>query len=117
MGYTPSLLNIDYTRKNLQRMNLNENIIFPKNLMRSVLSKCVDEYDPRIYPPAIDEGDSIVLNQEIAKNCGVSASSVAIGAGGDQLIDLLFRMKLPKSSNLLLIVSPTFSMYSIFARR
>jgi len=117
LRYTQSLLNIDFSQKNLQRMNLNENIVFPKNVMRSILAKCVDEYDPRIYPPAIDEGDSIVLNQEIAKYCSCSSSQVAIGVGGDQLIDLLFRMKLPKPSDLLLIVSPTFSMYSIFARR
>ena len=117
LGYTQSLFNINYFQQNLQRMNLNENIVFPKNLMRSILAKCVDEYDPRIYPPAIDEGDSLVLNQEIAKYCGCSSDSVAIGVGGNQLIDLLFRMKLPKPSDVLLIVSPTFSMYSIFARR
>ena len=117
LEHIQSIFNVDSSQKNLQRMNLNENIVFPKNVMRSILAKCVDEYDPRIYPPAIDEGDSLVLNQEIAKYCGCSSSSVAIGTGGDQLIDLLFRMKLPRLSNVLLLVSPTFSMYSIFARR
>lgn len=98
-------------------MNLNENIVFPKNVMRSILAKCTDHYDPRLYPPAIDEGQSLILNQEIAKYCSCSSSSVAIGIGADQLIDLFFRMMLPKPSDAVLIVSPTFSMYSIFARR
>src|SRR5579864_5418793 len=103
LGNIQSIFNVDYSKKNLQRMNLNENIVFPKNVMRSILAKCVDEYDPRIYPPAIDEGDSVVLYQEIAKYCGCSSSSVAIGSGGDQLIDLLLRMKLPKPSDVLLL--------------
>lgn len=115
--YRQSLSRIDYDRKNLLRMNLNENIVFPRNVMRSILAKCTDEYDPRIYPPAIDEGESLVLNREIANYCGCSSNSVAIGVGADQLIDLIFRMELRRSSDSALIVSPTFSMYSIFAKR
>ncbi len=116
-SYLQSPLRIDYGKKELLRMNLNENIVFPKNVMRSILAKCTDEYDPRVYPSAIDEGDSIELNQQIAKYCGCSAASVAIGTGSDQLIDLIFRMFVPKSSDTVLVVSPTFSMYSIFAQR
>ncbi len=116
-SFKQSPLAVDLGERELQRMNLNENIVFPKNTMRSILAKCTDEYDPRLYPPAIDEGESLVLNQEIAKYCACSSSSVAIGTGSDQLIDLLFRMLLPKPSEAVYIVSPTFSMYSIFARR
>jgi histidinol-phosphate aminotransferase len=112
-----SPLSFDLGEKNLVRMNLNENIVFPKNVMRSILAKCTDEYDPRVYPPAIDEGESLILNQEIAKYCGCSSSSVAIGVGGDQLIDLLFRMILPKPNDTTIIVSPTFPIYSDFASR
>jgi histidinol-phosphate aminotransferase len=112
-----TLVPIDHDEKNLLRMHLNENIVFPKNVMRSILAKCTDEYDPRIYPPAIDEGQSLVLNQEIAKYCGCSSGSVAIGVGGDQLIDLVLRMKIRNPSDNLLMVSPTFSMYPFFARR
>ncbi len=117
MSYTQSPLRIDYDQNELLRMNLNENIVFPKNVMRSILAKCVDEYDPRIYPSDINEGESLILDEEIAKYCGCSSSSVAIGIGGDQLIDLIFRTFLNKTSDSVFVVSPTFSMYSIFASR
>ncbi len=67
-------------------MHLNENLVFPKNVMRRILAKGVDEFDPRVYPPSIYEGESLVLNRELARYCGCSEKSVAIGAGGDQLI-------------------------------
>lgn len=97
-------------------MNLNENIVFPRNVMRTILAKCTDEFDPRFYPPAIDEAGSLLLNKEIAKYCDCSSSSVAIGAGADQLIDLVFGMFLTKRSDTVVVVSPTFPMYPIFAR-
>lgn len=116
-GYGQSPLNVDYSERELLRMNLNENIVFPRNVMRTILAKCTDEFDPRIYPPAIDEAGSMLLNREIAKYCGISSSSVAIGAGADQLIDLLFRMFLTKRSDAVVVVSPTFPMYPIFAKQ
>jgi histidinol-phosphate aminotransferase len=109
-------LQVDHNQKELQRMHLNENLVFPKNVMRRILAKCVDEFDPRVYPPSIYEGESPLLNRELARYCGCSEKSVAIGAGGDQLIDLLFRMTVPKSSDIVVIVSPTFPMYPFFAK-
>jgi histidinol-phosphate aminotransferase len=97
-------------------MHLNENLVFPKNVMRRILAKCVDEFDPRVYPSSIYEEESLLLNRELARYCGCSEKSVAIGAGGDQLIDLLFRMTVPKSSDVVVIVSPTFPMYPFFAK-
>ena len=111
-----SPLGVDYAQKELQRMHLNENLVFPKNVMRRILAKCVDEYDPRVYPPSIYEEGSLLLNRELAKYCGCSEKSVALGAGGDQLIDLLFRMTVPKSTDVAIIVSPTFPMYPFFAK-
>jgi histidinol-phosphate aminotransferase len=116
-SFGQSPLSVDLGQKELLRMHLNENIVFPKNVMRSVLAKCTDEYDPRIYPPAIDEGDSLVLNREIAKYCGCSPDSVAIGIGGDQLIDLIYRKMVRRPSDSMIIVSPTFSIYADYARR
>jgi len=112
---SPSL-RTDYDSKQLQRMHLNENLVFPKNVMRRILAKCVDEYDPRVYPDSIFEEESLILNRELARYCSCSERSVAIGAGGDQLIDLLFRVTVPKSTVTTLIVSPTFPMYPFFAK-
>ncbi|HYB05097.1 MAG TPA: histidinol-phosphate transaminase [Nitrososphaerales archaeon] len=109
-------LQVDHNQKELQRMHLNENLVFPKNVMRRILAKCADEFDPRVYPPSIFEGESLLLNRELARYCGCSEKSVMIGAGGDQLIDLVFRMTVPKSSDVVVIVSPTFPMYPFFAK-
>ncbi|MFI5422294.1 MAG: aminotransferase class I/II-fold pyridoxal phosphate-dependent enzyme, partial [Nitrososphaerales archaeon] len=117
LHYEQSLLKIDYTQKGLLRLNLNENIVFPQNVMRSILAKCTDTYDPRFYPSPIGEREANELTNEIARYCSCSAKSVAIGIGGDQLIDLVFRMKLKRKSDTVVAIDPTFSMYSIFAKR
>ncbi len=60
-------LQVDHNPKELQRMHLNENLVFPKNVMRRIIAKGVDEFDPRVYPPSIYEGESLVLNRELAR--------------------------------------------------
>ncbi len=117
LRYEQSLLKIDYSQKGLLRLNLNENVTFPQNVMRSILAKCTDNYDPRFYPSGIGERDLNELSNEIARYCFCSAKSVAIGIGGDQLIDLVFRNKLKRKTDTVVSIDPTFSMYSIFAKR
>jgi histidinol-phosphate aminotransferase len=117
LRYEQSLLKIDYSQKGLLRLNLNENLVFPQNVMRSILAKCTDEYDPRFYPSAIGERDVNELSNEIGRYCSCSSKSVAIGVGSDQLIDLLFRRVLKRDSDSVVTFDPTFSMYSIFANR
>lgn len=117
LRYEQSSLKIDYGSKNLVRMNLNENIVLPDNMMRSVIAKCIDRVDPRLYPSGLNEGDIRSLKLEISKYCNCSSGCVAIGSGGDQLLDLLFRMKLKHSSDRMVTVDPTYSMYSLIARR
>ena len=115
--YEQSPLRIDYAEKNLARMNLNENLVMPRNFMRSVLAKCLDKIDARYYPSEIDDGEILELRSAIAKYCRSATDSVAIGAGSDQTIDLLFRSKLRTSSDSVVIVEPTFSMYRLLASR
>src|SRR5579872_2838858 len=112
LRYEQSPLRIDYTQKNLIRMNLNENLIFPQNLLRLLVAKCADKFEPRYYPSDLGEGELQKLASEIARYCGCSSSSVAIGVGSDQLIDLIFRMKLGGPRGKILTVDPTFSMYA-----
>lgn len=117
LRYEQSALDIDYGSKNLVRMNLNENIVLPRSQIRSVIASCADRLDTRYYPSAIKEGDLQALTLRIAKYCNCSSGSVAIGSGGDQLLDLVLRMKLKRRSDKLVTVEPTYSMYSIIARR
>ena len=103
--------------KNLVRMNLNENLVLPQSFLRSVSVKCLDKLDLRNYPSSLNEGEMLSLVQEISKYCNCSSEMISIGAGGDQLIDLLIRMRLKKSSDTLVTVDPTFPLYSMMAKR
>ena len=115
--YEQSPLKIDYGSKNLVRMNLNENVVLPDNLMRSVIARSIERIDPRFYPSGLNAGHNQALTVEISNYCKCSSACVAIGSGGDQLLVLLFRMQLKRSSNRMVTVDPTYSMYSLIARR
>ena len=123
-GQTGSPLEVDRGDREYIRMHLNENLVFPSSLLRSVTAKCTDRLDPRYYPDEVGAGEMNTLSLEIGKYCNCSSSSVAIGVGGDQLIDLVFQMasrekrrKKGKSPSLILTVDPTFPLYEMFAER
>ncbi len=65
--YSQSPFKIDYTMKNLVRMNLNENLVLPQSFLRSVSVKCLDKLDLRNYPSSLNEGDMLSLVQEISR--------------------------------------------------
>ena len=73
LRYAQSPLKIDYSSKNLVRMNLNENIVMPLNRIRSIIAKCADEFDPRHYTSDSGQGEMLKLSGEIAKYCGCSS--------------------------------------------
>jgi histidinol-phosphate aminotransferase len=115
--YEQWALKLDYSGKNIQRMNLNENLVMPFNRLRSVIAKCSDELDPRFYSSRAGEGELLSLANEIAKYCKCSADSVGIGLGADQILDLVFKMKFVRKSGVLLTVDPSYAMYSVLAKR
>ena len=117
LRYAQSPLKIDYSSKNLLRMNLNENIVMPLNRVRPIIAKCADEFDPRHYTSEMGQGEMRTLADEIAKYNGCSIGSVTLGFGSDQILDLLFKMKFGSTQSKLVTVDPSFSMYSILARR
>ena len=116
LEYEQSPFKIDYAEKNLLRMNLNENLVLPLARMRSVLVKCIDKIDPRINPSEATEGETVKLKGKIAEYCGCFSRSVGLGSGSDQIIDIAYRMSLGKGGKTV-TVDPTYSMYSIFAKR
>ncbi|MHB8566530.1 MAG: pyridoxal phosphate-dependent aminotransferase [Nitrososphaerales archaeon] len=117
LKYEQSPLRIDYSLKNLVRMNLNENLILPQTFLRAIAVRCLDKLESRFYPSELDDGEIFELIVEISKYCNCSTNMICIGDGSDQLIDLLFRMKLRKSSDALVTVNPTFSLYGLMALR
>ncbi len=114
--YKQSLLKIDYTDQNLLRMNLNENLVLPLARLRPVIARCIDNFDTRIYPSESAEGETRKLKDEIARYCYCSASSVALGFGSDQIIDIVYRMNLARGERIF-TVDPSYLMYSILAKR
>lgn len=62
---------------------------------------------PHIYP----DPESRALRAALAEECGVSASSLLVGCGADELIDLLMRVILDPG-DVIINTPPTFGMYS-----
>ena len=115
LQYEQSPIKIDYSVRGLVRMNLNENLVMPREFVASILTRCAKELDSRFYPSDLDEGEMLELKQEISKYAGCRESLVFLGAGSDQLIDLLCRIRLKKPTDELVTIKPTFSMYYLRA--
>ena len=122
LSYEQTVLKLDYSGKGILRMNLNENLVFPLNRLRSIIARCIDKYDPRYYSlqlagEFLESAEVRALSGEIANYCKCPTGSVGIGFGADQVLDLVFKMKLGRQSGGLLTVSPSYSMYSVLANR
>jgi len=92
------------------KLDVNENLFLPRDIMRSYLKEAAESSDPRLYPAAEAEE----LQAVIAKRIGVDADQVVLGGGGDQLIDLLTTVLLRPDDGLLSL-TPTFGMYGVAA--
>lgn len=88
------------------KLNSNENFFVPLDLLRSVLKQCVEESDPRIYPR--DEYKQ--LGEAISGLIGVPEECIVIGAGSDQLVELVSRIFL-RDADEAISIEPTFSIY------
>lgn len=88
------------------KLNSNENLFVPLDLIRSVLREVVEEVDPRIYP----KDEYMQLRKAISDFMGIPEDFIVIGAGGDQLIELISRISL-KDGDEALSIEPTFPIY------
>ncbi|MEM2559942.1 MAG: histidinol-phosphate transaminase [Candidatus Bathyarchaeia archaeon] len=88
------------------KLNSNENFFVPLSLIRDVLRQVVEETDPRIYP----RDEYRCLRRAVSDLIGVSEEHIVIGAGNDQLIELVSRIFL-KDGDEALSIEPTFSIY------
>ncbi|MBS7605975.1 MAG: histidinol-phosphate transaminase [Candidatus Bathyarchaeia archaeon] len=88
------------------KLNSNENFFVPLELLRDVLRQVIEECDPRIYP----RDEYRFLRRSISNFIGVPEECVVIGAGSDQLIELISRIFLRDGDDALSI-EPTFSIY------
>ncbi|HKW05810.1 MAG TPA: histidinol-phosphate transaminase [Nitrososphaerales archaeon] len=115
IGYEQSYFKIDYSIQGLVRLNLNENLVMPLDVIRRAMRYCERNADSRLYPSESTEGEMWELRSLLGKYCDCKPSLVELGCGSDQLIDLLCRLKLRKK-DALVTVKPTFSMYALRAR-
>ncbi|MEM1550882.1 MAG: histidinol-phosphate transaminase [Candidatus Bathyarchaeia archaeon] len=88
------------------KLNSNENLFISIDLLKDVLRQVVEEIDPRLYPR--DEYKH--LRKAISSLIGIPEECIVIGAGSDQLIDLVSRTFLGRGDEALSI-EPTFSIY------
>ena len=89
------------------RLNANENPYGPSSRVAEALA----DISPNIYP---DPQQRAVRNA-LAEFTGLDADRIVVGAGSDEIIDLLFRLTVgPQNS--VVECTPTFGMYSFGAR-
>lgn len=117
LRYAQTVSSLNYHGKNILRMNLNENIVMPLARLRSAISKAADQFDPRCYTSRLGEGEVGQLVNEIARYANCSSSSIGIGFGSDQILDLVFKAKFKGKSSTLVTVDPSYAMYAVLAGR
>jgi len=88
------------------KLNSNENLFIPINFVRGLLRQVTEEVDPRIYP----RDEFRELRESISAHHNIPPDEIVIGAGSDQLIDLVSRMSLREGDEALSI-APTFVIY------
>ena len=89
----------------LSKLNANENLYGPLPEARDALRSTV----MHIYP----DPDQHALRNAISAYTGFAFDQLLAGAGSDETIDILMRVVDPKA---IVTTSPTFPMYSFFAR-
>ncbi|MHA1243230.1 MAG: pyridoxal phosphate-dependent aminotransferase [Candidatus Heimdallarchaeota archaeon] len=88
------------------RIGLNENLAFPEELIKDLVSQVAQTVDPRVYPE--DYCDS--LCNLIASDLSLNPNQVVVGNGGDKIIDLMVRLTI-KAGYSATVIYPTYPMY------
>jgi histidinol-phosphate aminotransferase len=92
------------------KMNLNENFGIPSESVKKLLIDACQKIDVREYPPP----RGCMATKAISKFLGLSDSEVSVANGADEIMDLLMKVFIRRGSKII-VVEPTFPMYSFFA--
>lgn len=84
----------------------NENLVFPKGIIKQAMQRAIEKVDPRVYPESYSES----LCSKLGEKYGISPIRVVVANGGDTIIDTIVRMTVKKGYSAV-IIAPTFSMY------
>jgi histidinol-phosphate aminotransferase len=97
---------LGFKSEDVLRLNANENFFVPLSLLKALLREVLEEVDPRTYP----QDERPVLSDALGRFLKIPADQIVIGAGGDQLIELVSHAFLKRGDEVLSI-RPTFSIY------
>ncbi len=92
------------------KMNLNENFAIPSEAVEKLLLDACRSIDVRAYPPP--RGSLAV--KAISDFLGFNKSEISVANGADEIIDLLMKVFVRRGSKVM-VVEPTFPMYTFFA--
>jgi len=93
------------------KLDLNENFAVASDVMGKLLLDACRDIDVRLYPPPY--GD--MATKALSNFLGFSESEISVGNGEDEVLDLLMRVFVKKNSKVL-VVEPTFPMYTYFTQ-
>ncbi|MCZ2808466.1 MAG: histidinol-phosphate transaminase [Candidatus Bathyarchaeota archaeon] len=93
------------------KMDLNENFAVASDVMEKLLLDACRDIDVRVYPPPY--GDMAI--KALSDFLGFSESEISVGNGADEVLDLLMKAFVKKDSKVV-VVEPTFPMYTYFTQ-
>jgi histidinol-phosphate aminotransferase len=95
--------------KKIVKLDLNENLAVSSDVMRKLLFDACKDIDVRLYPPPYSD----IAVKALSSFLGFSQSEISVGNGADEVLDSLMKVFVKKDSKVL-VVEPTFSMYTYF---
>jgi histidinol-phosphate aminotransferase len=99
------------SEEKIVKMNLNENFAMPSEAIEKLLLDSCRSIDVRAYPPP---RGSLAI-KAISSFLGFSESEISVANGADEIMDLLMKVFVRKGSKVM-VVEPSFPMYTFFAQ-
>ena len=96
---------------NFLRLNANENLLFPQEVLSQVITETMKEIDLRTYP-RVEEKQ---LHQTLSTYHSLSPNFFVINNGSDPLIESCVKAFL-QSHEQVISISPTFGMFKIISK-
>lgn len=93
------------------KLDLNENLAIPSDVVKKLVLNACQEADVRRYPPP----HGAVAVQAISEFFDFDKSEVFVGNGSDQLLELIMKAFLREQTKVL-VVEPTFPLYTYFTQ-
>ena len=98
-------------KEKIVKMNLNENFAMPSETIEKLLLDACRSIDVRAYPPP---RGSLAI-KAISSFLGFNESEISVANGADEIMDLLMKVFVRKGSKVM-VVEPSFPMYTFFAQ-